>query len=114
MKKDILPKFIAQYLSGDQRLPKPKKGRGRPRSEGKSHTLLNFIIKYKTAHDGNSPSVREMAKAMDYNTTSAVGYHLDKLEAEGKIRRRFRMQTRSIEVAGGVWTHSAGFTFEEE
>jgi SOS-response transcriptional repressor LexA len=67
--------------------------------------LLAFIIAYKRAHDGNSPTYREMMAATGLSTTSSVAYHLEKLEAEGVIERPQQVgNTRVIEVVGGRWS----------
>lgn len=63
--------------------------------------VYRYIIDYKQAHDGLSPTVREIADACDISSTSVVNYNLDKLEAAGKIRRAYGLS--GIQVAGGRW-----------
>ena len=61
--------------------------------------VLDFIIEYKRANDGLSPSMREiMAKGV--SSTSVVAWHLKKLELAGKISCN---GVRGIKVKGGSW-----------
>lgn len=69
--------------------------------------VYDFIIRYKSSHDGNSPTIREIGEACDISSTSVVTYWLKRLESRGLIRRpepqfgnRF---AASIEVIGGKW-----------
>lgn len=63
--------------------------------------VMDFIIAYKKAHDGNSPSIREIMVGCDISSTSTVSYHLNKLAKKGRITRS--RANRSIEVKGGAW-----------
>ncbi|MGI6730441.1 MAG: hypothetical protein ACOX5F_00905 [Anaerovoracaceae bacterium] len=66
--------------------------------------LFEFIVDYKSTHDGNSPTYREMMLGTGLTTTSMVAYHLEKLEDEGKIARPQQVgNIRVIEVVGGCW-----------
>jgi len=68
--------------------------------------LMQFIVDYKTAHDGNSPTYREMMAATGLTTTSMVAYHLEKLEQAGLIERPQQVgNSRVIEVVGGEWKY---------
>lgn len=62
--------------------------------------VLNFIIKYKSENNGNSPSVTEIAAAVGVASTSTVDFHLTKLERAGKITRD---GVKNIQVIGGEW-----------
>lgn len=66
--------------------------------------IMSFILAYKTAHDGNSPTNREIADATDLTSTSVVAYHLYKLQEFGKILLPGHGKTRHIEVVGGQWS----------
>ena len=89
--KDI-PKYkVKQLVEGDW-------------SMDDADRMFDFIVKYKTEHDGNSPSNREIGAAVGISSTSVVRYKLDELVRRGKIRPRIDRQTRSIEVVGGSWT----------
>ena len=66
--------------------------------------VLRFIIRYKMAHDGNSPSIREMGDACGVSSTSVVAYNLEKLERAGKIEID---GSRGIQVVGGRWVPPA-------
>ena len=65
---------------------------------------LDWLIAYKTSHDGNSPSTREMCDGMGIGSTSAASYLLDKLEIAGYIKRE-QGTARNIVVCGGRWTY---------
>ena len=66
--------------------------------------ILAMIIAYKKAHDGNSPTVREIAEAVG-RTCSPVYQQLRVLEQMGRIRLLGdRWSTRRICVVGGRWT----------
>ena len=70
----------------------------------KQKELLDYIIAYKTRHDGTSPTFREMRDALDVSTTSLVSYRLDRLEYLGYIKRP-AYNKRSIQVVGGEWRY---------
>jgi SOS-response transcriptional repressor LexA len=64
--------------------------------------IFKFIVRHKKAHDGNSPSSREIMKECGISSTSVVHYHLAVMEREGTIRL-WKGKTRLIEVVGGDW-----------
>lgn len=66
--------------------------------------IFNFIVAYKSAHDGNSPTSREIMDGANISSTSVVHYHLRKLEVQGKIWIDGN-KARRIEVIGGKWTY---------
>lgn len=65
--------------------------------------IYDFIIKRKKQHDGNSPSVREIARHCDIPSTSIVNYHLGKLAEQGLIELSGNGKARMIIVTGGQW-----------
>jgi len=67
-------------------------------------SLLKWIVLYKEAHDGDSPSIREIQDALGISSTSVVEYLLKKLAGDGKIRRE--PNRKSIEVVGGEWKYN--------
>ena len=70
--------------------------------------VLEFVIEYKKAHDGNSPSMREICAATFLASTSVANYHLTQLIKMGRIRTfALDKQSRSIEVVGGKWSYHA-------
>ena len=69
-----------------------------------SLAVLQAIIDHKTAHDGDSPTVRELAQATGAASTSSVSYHLTRLEAAGLIEREYAL-ARVIRVVGGQWRY---------
>lgn len=68
----------------------------------KREEMLQFIIKYKSEHNGNSPSVPEIGDACEI-AISSVFYHLNIMVKEGVIRRDGG-GVRNIEVIGGEWS----------
>lgn len=64
--------------------------------------VMDFILEYKRAHDGISPTVREIGEACEISSTSVVNYHLLVLERAGSIVREYAGQ-RGIRVTGGIW-----------
>ena len=65
--------------------------------------VFQFIVRYKRACDGNSPTYREIMRACRLASLSGVHYHLNKLERQGRIRRVPRRRACSIVVVGGTW-----------
>ena len=66
--------------------------------------VYQFIKAYKKAHDGNSPTIREIGDGCGINSTSTVRFYLCGLERLGLIRRSdVSGRTRAIEVVGGKW-----------
>ena len=72
----------------------------RPSGDAKSAAIFGYIAGYKTEHDGLSPNVREICRALDISSTSIVAYHLRRLEAAGDITR---MGNHGIKITRGEW-----------
>lgn len=67
-----------------------------------THKVYRFICDFKTANDGNSPTVREISDACQLKSNNTASYHLRELVITGKIV--FDPQrARSIRVVGGRW-----------
>jgi len=64
--------------------------------------ILSYLVEYKRAHDGNSPSIRQITEGCNLSSTSVVAFHLRKLERDGKIRLTDHA-FRNIEITGGQW-----------
>jgi transposase len=63
--------------------------------------ILDFIIDYKIKNDGNSPSYREIAKAINKPSINFVWRYIKILEDKGKIS--LFNNVRGIIVNGGKW-----------
>ena len=63
--------------------------------------VLGYIVWYKTANDGNSPTIREIMAGCGIGSTSIVSYILRDLQDEGKLR--IIDGSRGIMVTGGHW-----------
>lgn len=65
--------------------------------------IYDFIVKRKKQNDGNSPSIREIARHCDIPSTSIVNHHLRKLAEQGLIELSGNGKARMIIVTGGQW-----------
>lgn len=74
-----------------------------PNTEKRCMKILRYIIEHKLAHDGLSPTLREIGGEFGIGSTSLVSYYLDVLVRTGKIRYIGKNTARSIEVIGGQW-----------
>lgn len=66
-------------------------------------TVYTFIVNYKIKHQGQSPTIREIADGCGISTTSMVVNILDRLEGAGKIKRPDFGLTRGINIPGSKW-----------
>lgn len=84
--------------------------RGIPRDEEIIGQVLTYIIDYKTAADGNSPSLDDIAQGCELSSKSLANYYLFILESQGRITIMKNAQgnnlARSICIPGGKWTHN--------
>ena len=76
---------------------------GREITISRRQAIYAFIVRFKTVHDGNGPTIRQIGAAIGDNTvpvsTSVVHYHLNMLEKHGSIIRG----EGGIEIVGGRW-----------
>lgn len=79
------------------------------KSELKHHPyeLLKFIVRYKRACDGNSPTYRDIMRGCRLASSSMVHRYLRKLAHQGHIRLVGNRRSRSIVVVGGTWVAPA-------
>ena len=68
--------------------------------------VYNYICRHKAAHDGNAPTLRQIAagSGLAITSTATVTHHLRKLANAGLIRLSKRGGSCGIEVVGGKWT----------
>lgn len=67
-------------------------------------SVFAFIVQYKFAHDGNSPTYDEIMQSCRIASKSTVSKKLEDLERAGKIRLGIASKrARSICVTGGQW-----------
>lgn len=76
-----------------------------PNRKHSRQAVFDFIVSYKRANDGNSPSLREIMAACGITSTSLMQFILDNLVDDGLIR--IGPGPRNIAVIGGCWTFSA-------
>lgn len=74
--------------------------------------MLRYIVGYKAAHDGNSPTARQIMRGVGITSLSVVSYNLRVLEECGHVRRPFG-KAAAIEVAGGRWVYEPQSQSEE-
>jgi SOS-response transcriptional repressor LexA len=67
----------------------------------RAEAIFDFIIGYKMAHDGNSPSFRQISEALGFSL-SIIDRYLNELEETGLILRD-KFQARQICIVGGHW-----------
>lgn len=65
--------------------------------------IFDWIVAFKTAHDGNSPTLAELMQQFQISSKSVVTYILNNLEDAGLIRRT-GYKARLICVSGGRWS----------
>lgn len=66
--------------------------------------LYEFIVDYKAARGGASPTVREMARALE-TVPSVIHFHLGVLADDGRVRlvRGDGLRMRHIAIPGEMW-----------
>ncbi len=83
-------------------VPDPKSPADGRRREARRELVYRFIVYYKRAHDGNSPTIREIQAGVGLRTSSGVHLHLRHLVHAGLITMG-HFETRSICVVGAEW-----------
>lgn len=74
--------------------------------ETTSDRVYAFIVDYKKANDGNSPSYRDIQEVVGV-TLSTVKYILEKLADEGRIIILGKGKSRMIAIPGAEWKSPA-------
>jgi SOS-response transcriptional repressor LexA len=75
------------------------------KSAARDDLVFRFILEFKWAHDGNSPTIREIKEGCEMSSTSYVMFILRRLESRGLIECPHFGKNRMIVVSGGRWTH---------
>jgi SOS-response transcriptional repressor LexA len=65
--------------------------------------LLNWIIGFKTVHDGVGPTLQEICDKFNWVSKNTAAHALDRLEEQGRIT--LGDGARMIFVTGGTWTY---------
>lgn len=68
----------------------------------KPKRILNYIIGYKLAHNGVSPTLQEIRDGTGLSSKSLINYYLQRLAASNLIAFT-PGNARTIEVPGGRW-----------
>lgn len=71
----------------------------------RQRAMLRYIIRYKTESGGDSPTYREIMRAVGFTSQSVVYYNLNRLEARGYITRPGGAKSRCIAIPGGRWVY---------
>ena len=66
--------------------------------------ILAFIIRFKRDSGGDSPTIREIGRAVGITSSAVVAHHMDALEERGLITRPDG-KARRITIPGGKWTY---------
>jgi hypothetical protein len=69
--------------------------------------IYQYIVAFKSEHDGNSPSIRQIGDQVGISWTSVVRYHLATMERLGMIKLGGNGVSRMIVVIGGTWAPPA-------
>lgn len=70
--------------------------------QGRYRQVYKFLIEYKRENDGNTPTIREIAEALGFSSTSLSRHYLNGLDRIGLIRRE-KLKSRGVEIVGGYW-----------
>lgn len=81
-------------------MAKPKGCRNK-KSKVRTDDMFDWMVDYKKANNGNSPSRREIQRGMDLSSVSIVTYHLKMLQNDGRISI---MDGGGIIIPGGRWS----------
>lgn len=63
--------------------------------------IFSFIVEYKQAHDGNSPTYTEIVEATSINSTNTAWYYVQKLLKVGLMN----MKDGKLCLSGGRWVY---------
>ncbi len=80
--------------------------------------MVEFIHAYLEER-GYPPTIREIGRALGFKSTKAIKVHLDRLEAEGRIRREKRsaraifIEPRGLKIVGRVAAGLPNLAFED-
>ncbi len=74
-----------------------------PKLERNDIEVFNFIVRFKQAHNGNSPSMYEIEKGTCASSRSHVHYVLRKLEEAGYLKMGKNQRSRGIQIPGTKW-----------
>lgn len=72
--------------------------------------LYAAIVAYKSAHDGCSPSLRQLIDATDHTSTFVVRRSIETLELQGRVKviRNKQGQMCGIKIVGARWVAPEG------
>lgn len=70
----------------------------------KDNEVLKFVIRYKVAHQGNSPSYEEISEACGVKSRSHVAKILDKLQESGALEHN---GVKNISIPNSKWIQEA-------
>lgn len=65
--------------------------------------IYDYIVAFKSKHDGNSPTIREIGDFAGISSSSVTNYHLRLLARLGLIDFRPQGRSRMITIIGGAW-----------
>lgn len=76
------------------------------RENDRKERVFAFICGFKQAHDGLSPTMREIAAGASLGSSSVAAYYVDMLIGEGRLYVLANWaagKSRGLGVTGGTW-----------
>jgi len=97
------PPAVYETFARPRKRRGPRPGALRPMN-ARQRSMLAYIIDYKRATQGHSPTIREMMAALGITSTSALRYSLNKLTERGCIELASgRGEALDIRIPGARW-----------
>lgn len=66
--------------------------------------VFAWLVKYKSQHNGNSPTLREMCTGLNISSISVAHHILDGLQKQGRIVLPHK-GCNGIEITGSKWVY---------
>ena len=74
-----------------------------PFDEAKLTQVYHYIVAHKIHHDGNAPTIREIATGCRIKSTSTAARYVRILRDRGHVKLLGDGHCRQVEVVGGSW-----------
>ncbi len=104
--RDVRSGYVRAWTHAQSRLPLMRHNAVHDPAD-----MFAFIVRFKSEHDGNSPTTTDLMQALAITSKSVARYTLRRLQDVGLIRidrdQVDRDNIRSIQVQGGRWDWQA-------
>lgn len=69
-------------------------------------SVFDYIVQYKLANDGNSPTIRQICSATGISSTCTARYNLEKLKSDGALDFILSEYgtVQGYKIVGGYWS----------